>query len=117
MSYTIHYHITNDSLRVNKIGGLPGENTVILLHDKMSASEADRLFNIVTADEFKNLKTEYKNPLISDGDQKRIIVEVKGQKKEINIANVYNEDIAKLIACVNMLLTEKFKIRYAKPGE
>jgi len=58
------------------------------------------------------LKNEYTDPLVSDGDQKRIIIQLNEKKKTIDVENVYNKLIASLIEKVNFLLKEGLKIRY-----
>jgi len=112
MSYTLHYHITKDSITIVKLDGLQGTHTVRLLEKKLTVIESNRILNIIKSPAFKSLKHQYKNALIEDGDRKRINIQLDKQKKTIEIANVYNKEVARLINNVNPVLDEKYKIKY-----
>lgn len=112
MAYTLQYHITNDSVSVIRLNGLKAEHSVYLLKKTLDAGSRNQLFNLLSSSSFRSLKNEYKNPLISDGDQKRVVIQLNGQKKIIEIENVYNEEIARLIYKVNRILKGEFKIKY-----
>lgn len=114
MSYTLHYHITKDSLTIIKLNGLQNANTIHLMKKKLSIVERDRILKVIKSPSFKSLKHQYKNSLIEDGDRKRIVIQLDNQKKTIEIANVYNKEIASLINSINTVLDEKYKIRYLK---
>jgi hypothetical protein len=114
MAYTLHYHITNDSVSVIKLNGLNAEHSVCLLQKKLDPVNRSQLLNLLSSSSFKSLKNEYKNPLVNDGDQKTVVIQLNGQKKIIEIENIYNEEIARLIYKVNRVLKDEFKIKYVK---
>jgi hypothetical protein len=114
MAYTLQYHITNDSVSIIRLNGLKVEHSICLLQKKLDLMNSNQLLNLLSSSSFKRLKNEYKNPLISDGDQKRVVIQLNGQKKIIEIENVYNEAIARLIYKVNRVLKGEFKIKYVK---
>ena len=114
MSYTLHYQVTNDSIKIIKLNGLRSEHSVFLLREKLPVIQRDSLLNLIKSKSFKRLKKEYKNSLIEDGDRKRVVIQLNDEKKTIEIVNVYNKEIAKLFYSINHHLKEELKIRYIK---
>jgi hypothetical protein len=114
LAYTLNYHVTNDSISIVRLNGLRHEPSICLFQKKLAPQIKCRILDLLLSPTFKTLKNEYKNSLITDGDQKRIVFDINGQKKIITIQNVYNTEIAQLIFEVNRGLKNKFKIKYSK---
>ena len=114
LAYTLNYHVTNDSLSIVRLNGLRHEPSICLFQKKLDPQIKCRILDVLLSPAFKSLKNEYKNSLITDGDQKKIVVDINGQKKTITVQNFYNVEIGQLIFEVNRGLKNKFKIKYSK---
>lgn len=63
---------------------------------------------------FLSLKNEYKNPLVSDGDRKKIMIQYNGKVKNIVLSNFYQKDVAQLFDLINCIVLKRLKIKYKK---
>ena len=116
MAFTLQYHITNDSLIVTRYNGFKGERTALLLQKKLTEAQEVNIANLIKSPSFKSLKNAYRNALVADGDQKKVVIQSNGKKKTIEIENVYNNEVAKLIDDINCAVDHEFKIRYTEPS-
>ena len=114
MAYTTFYKINNDSIIVSSIGGLENETNKVLLSRTIKDGEKSRLYNFLSTFPLDTIATEYKNPLVQDGDQKRVEIVFTNKKKTIDIENVYQRDMDRLFTVINDMLEKNLKIRYAK---
>lgn len=114
MSYTMHYKIDVDSLSVIAIDNLQGGRSRNLIMRKMAESEKKSIAEFLSNFPFERLDSLYINPLVNDGDQKKIIILFEDKRKVIEIENVYQKDIDSLIVNVNKLLNYDARIKYNK---
>jgi hypothetical protein len=114
MAYTIHYKINNDSLTVTTISGIVGESDKMIISRKINQKEEKILCDFLSSFPIDSLATEYKDPLVSDGDQKRIEIIFNNKKKTIDVENFYQKDIDHLLNTVNQILGKDIQIKYKK---
>ena len=114
MAYTTHYKIKNDSIIVTGISGVQNEENKTLLSRAISKNEKKNLYDFLSSFPLDSLATEYKNPLVEDGDQKRIEIVFNDKKKTINIENFYQKDLGNLFNVVNQVLEKDMQIKYRK---
>lgn len=114
MSYTMHYKIDDDSLRVIAIDNIQGGRSRNLINRKMAENEKQSIAEFLSNFPFESLDSLYINPLVNDGDQKKIIILFENKRKVIDVENVYQKDIDSLIVTVNKLLSYDARIMYNK---
>lgn len=114
MSYTLHYRITPDSLFVKSESGIEGEDPKVLVKSKISEVDSESIANLLHSLPWDELEESYSNPLVEDGDQKIIKVQIGNRRKEIEALNVHIPELAKLFECVNRLLDPDYEIKYSK---
>ena len=114
LSVTLHYHIDNDSVIVEKEGGVQDDETQRLISKRLNNAETQRIIEGLSSLPITKLEDKYIDPLTEDGDQKTIELIFGEVKKEIEISNVYVEDLAILITLVNDLLDPESRITYSK---
>lgn len=112
MAYTTLYKVNDDSVIVSNISGLEKEGNKILLSRKINEAEKEKLYNFLSTFPLDTISAEYKNPLIDDGDQKRVEIIFANKKKTIDLENVYQEDMERLFTIVNEVLEKKMQIKY-----
>jgi hypothetical protein len=112
MSLSLYYHIDQDSIIVKRISGLENESDSILSKRKMTLKEKKVFSNFLSSFQVDSLKTEYINPLIDDGDKKKIRIRVNEKIKEIDISNVSDNRLVHFFSFVNQFFDSRLKIRY-----
>jgi hypothetical protein len=115
MAYTTFYTISDDSVTVKYISGIKNEADSILMKKSLSESECKVICNFLSSHNIYHLKNKYSTPLVDDGDQKRLIIEVDGKTKTIEIANFYQKDIGELFETINKILSNNLRIKYKAP--
>jgi hypothetical protein len=114
MAYTIKYKITTDSLIINNIGGVQNESVRVILQRALTQSEVQKMQDFLSSFPIDNLRNEYRNPLVQDGDRKKVEIKFNKKEKIIELENVYQEDMDRLFNKVNQMLENDMKIRYEK---
>lgn len=114
MAYTRHYQLSMDSLLVGETGGIEGDDSTILLKREVSQSDTELLCANLQTFPFESIGEKYDNPLIDDGDIKRIRLTYNNRTKTIDVKNVYQKDVAQIIDLVNRILRDKFLIDYVE---
>ena len=113
MSFTILYAITDDSLIVKRLSGITKEKDKTLVKRLLRSNERKIFLDYFSFLNIDSLKNEYKNPLIEDGDRKRVMIQLNNkQSKTIDIANCYQKDLASLFNLVNQIVSPELKIIY-----
>jgi hypothetical protein len=110
----MHYKIDDDSLRVIAIDNIQGGRSRNLINRKMAENEKQSIAEFLSNFPFESLDSLYINPLVNDGDQKKIIILFENKRKVIDVENVYQKDIDSLIVTVNKLLSYDARIMYNK---
>jgi hypothetical protein len=114
MSYTLFYHVSNDSLVVKRITGISNEKDSVIVKEKLSQKHCILFSKFLNTFKIDRLKSKYINPLVEDGDRKRVTIQIGPKIKTIEIANVYQKDIASLFDLTNQILPTDLKIIYNK---
>ena len=112
MSYTMYYHVSNDSLVVKKFSGISNEKDSVIINEKLSQKNCLLISNFLRDFKVNKLKNKYADPFINDGDQKKIVIQIRGKAKTIEVANVYQKEIASLFDILNQILPRGLKISY-----
>ncbi len=113
-AYTTYYKIDSDSINVTIENGIQGESDKIILRRRMKDTEKKSLYNFLLSFPIDRLDTIYKNPLVEDGDQKRIEISICGKRKTIDIENFYQKDLARLFNNINEFFEKDIQINYVK---
>jgi hypothetical protein len=113
MSYTMFYDITDDSLIIKKLNGVKGEKDTVLVKRLLTGDERRLFSDCFPFLNIDSLKNEYNNPLVEDGDRKRIVIQLDNKaSKTIDVANYYQRDLAILFNRVNRIVPPELKITY-----
>lgn len=112
MASTIYYYIDNKSLTVESISGIENEKDSVLLKRSITAKEEKLLTNFLSSFKVNNLKSSYVDTLVEDGDRKKIKLIINENSKEIEISNMYNEQLADLFNVINQLVDKSLWITY-----
>jgi hypothetical protein len=114
LAYTTYYKINSDSISVTAINGVQGGSNKLILSRVIKDAERKAMYDFLSAFPLDKIDTAYKNPLVEDGDQKRIEIDFRGKKKVIDIENFYQKDMAELFNKVNEFLEKNSQIYYKK---
>lgn len=114
MAYTTQYRISNDSLIVNNISGIQNEGNKALLERRLTQSEEKKIHDFLSLFPLDSLSNEYKNPLVQDGDRKKVEIKFNNKIKVIELESVYQKDMDDLFNTVNQMLEKNMKIKYEK---
>lgn len=112
MAHTMYYHIDNRSLVVKSISGIENEKDSIFLKRKISKEEEKILTDFLSSFKINNLKNSYVNPLVDDGDRKKINLTINSESKQVEVANMYDEQLAQLFIVINQIVDEHLRIQY-----
>ena len=112
LAKSVHYHITNDSLVIIEVDAISADEENVVVRRKLETDEKQILPNVLSGFPFAEMLCEYKNPLVQDGDQKRFEITYDGKNKVIDVANVYNAQIAELVKVANVLVPKSYQIHY-----
>ncbi|WP_291913286.1 hypothetical protein [Chitinophaga sp. CB10] len=115
MAYTLNYIVENDSLKVTFYDGISGKPDSLLLVGKLTDSVSLLLCDHLASFDIDTLKEEYINRHIEDGDRKSIILMVGNKTKKVYTANYKQDQLVKIYDILNMMVDEKYRIRYYKP--
>lgn len=115
MTYTTFYKIDADSVTVKYISGVQDEKDSILMQKSVSRSECKMVLNFLLSHNIARLKNKYGNPMVDDGDRKRIVFNVNGKSKTVDIANFYQKDMNELFDIINRIVSKDLKIKYKRP--
>jgi hypothetical protein len=116
MAYTTFYKIDTDSVTVEYIGGVKNEKNSTLMKRHLGKEECKMVCNFFSSHNIDQLKNKYSNPLVDDGDQKRVILKIKGKAKTIEIANFYQKDMGELFDVINKIVNKDLQIKYKRPS-
>jgi len=114
MAYTTFYKINSDSIVVTNISGVVNEENKILLSKETNASEQEKIYNFLSSFPLESLANEYTDPLVEDGDRKKVEIIFANKKKTIDLENFYQKDIDQLFTVVNQVLDKSMQIKYSK---
>ena len=115
MAYTIFYHINDDSVLIEFLNGVENGHDSILLKRSLIETERAALCNYLSSFDIDTLNTDYLNPLVEDGDQKKVTLQVGSKKRTVNISNFYQKDMGGLFEVVNNVINDnRYKIKYRK---
>ncbi len=112
MSVTFHYHVSNDGLRIERVSGLQGEGSHIIVENKITDAEIKKIAEALSSLSINSLKDEYVDPLTEDGNQKTIELTFGEKRKKIRVYNVFVKDLATIIGLVNSVLESEYFIKY-----
>jgi hypothetical protein len=116
MAYTTLYSLNNKAITVKFINGLQNGKDSVLLRRSLSDSECRIIFDFFASHDVNLLKNNYSNPLVDDGDRKRVILNIKGKSKTIEIANFYQKDMGELFDAINKIVNKGLQIKYKRPS-
>lgn len=114
MAYTMYYHIDNDSLTVKRISGIKEEKDSVLIERKINKQEQQVFIYFLSSKNIFALKNKYSNPLVDDGDRKKIVVQFGSRTKTLEVNNFYQKDIGKLVDIINQIVSKDVYIDYKK---
>lgn len=114
MAYTMYYHIDNKSLIIKNISGINNEKDTILVERKLNENERNLFFAFFDSFDIDTLKNEYTNPLVEDGNRKKITIQLNQKTKTIGIANSYQKDLDSLVNLMNRLIPANLRITSIK---
>ena len=83
MAYTTFYKINSDSIMIASISGVVNEANKILLSRETKASEQQKIYNFLSSFPLENLANEYKDPLVEDGDRKRVEIIFANKRRRL----------------------------------
>jgi hypothetical protein len=106
------YRLASSSLQIVLLSGVVGEGDSIVYERLLSKQEKLEVKEFVTAFPLTTLQNTYVTPAMSDGDQKVFVFAVGKIKKQVKVANYYQEDLGALINLMNGLVPNEFKISY-----
>jgi len=116
MAYTTFYKIDADSVTVEYIGGIKNERDSVLMKRQLREDECKVVWNFISSHNIDHFKDKYSNPLVDDGDRKRVILNIKGKSKTIEIANFYQKDMGELFDVINKIVNKDLQIKYKRPS-
>jgi len=116
MAYTTFYKIDADSVTVQGISGINNEHDSILMQRSLSEQECKMVWGFLSSHNITGLKNKYSNPLVDDGDRKRVILDVKDKSKTIEIENFYQKDMGELFDVINKIVNKDLQIKYKQPS-
>jgi hypothetical protein len=116
MAYTIFYSISNKDITVKYVTSVKNGQDSILLKRALSENECEMVSIFLESHHIEQLKNKYSNPLIDDGDQKKVVIEANGKAKTIEISNFYQKDMGELFDTLNKILNKDLRIRYKTPS-
>jgi len=116
MAYTIFYKIDNDSVTVKYISGIRNGKDSVLMQRTIRANECKMVWNFFQSHDINRFKDKYSNPMVDDGDQKRVVFNVKGKSKAVEIANFYQRDMGELFGVINKIVDKGLQIKYKRPS-
>jgi hypothetical protein len=114
MAYTMYYHIDNDSLVVKRLSGIKEEKDSVLIERKINKDEQKVFIDFLSSQKIFTLKNKYSNPLVDDGDRKKIVVRFGSRTKTLEVTNFYQKDIGRLIDIINQTVNKDLYIDYRK---
>jgi hypothetical protein len=112
MAFAIIYHLDKDNIQVTFSGGIEGETDSVVYEKRLSATEKEEMAKFFSDFPITDLQEKYINPNMDDGDQKIFEFKIGKIEKQIQESNVYQEDLASLVAFINALVSEHYKMRY-----
>jgi hypothetical protein len=115
MAYTTLYYLNAGNMTVKYISGIKDERDSLLSERKLSESECKMVWDFLSSHNINNLKNKYSNPFVDDGDRKRVIIQVNGKTKTIEIENFYQKDMGELFNIINKIVGKSLKIEYKPP--
>ncbi|WP_431209670.1 hypothetical protein ACQ86N_26445 [Puia sp. P3] len=101
MAYTTFYKIDANSVTVKYISGIENEKDSVLMQRLLKESECKMVLNFLSSHNVERFKVKYSNPMVDDGDRKRVVFTVKGKSKTVEIANFYQKDMGELFSVLN----------------
>jgi len=75
---------------------------------KLTKTEKEKLNEFLSDFPLQTLKKSYVNRNVKDGIQMKFIIEINNNSKEIFVANVFQEDLGKLVALISPMLPDNF---------
>lgn len=115
MAYALNYIVGEDSLRITFDDGITGRTDSILFNKSIPDSLSSILCSHLTSFSIDTLKDEYINKNIEDGDRKSITLQVGSRIKKVYTANYRQDQLVRIYDILNIILNERYKIRYYKP--
>ena len=116
MAYTIFYKIDADSVTVKFISGIKNEKDSILMQRPIRENECKMVWDFLSSHNIEHLKDKYSNPMVDDGDRKRVVFTVKDKSKTVEIANFYQKDMDALFSVINKIVNKDLQIKYKRPS-
>jgi len=113
-----YYHLTSDSLIIEKKNFKTGEKFDIAL--KLNFSEKSKLKRILRTNRIINLSNSYFNKALSHPKSYVFTFNIKGKEKVVQIQQFYVSELGKITDFINMVLKNNksmVEIYYPKPNE
>lgn len=112
MAYTTLYSLTNNTIVVKYINGLKNGKDSFLLKRGLSEDDCKIISDFFSSHDISRLNSSYSNNMVDDGDQKKVMIEVDGKVKKIEISNFYQKDLGELFDAINKLVGKTIRIKY-----
>jgi hypothetical protein len=112
MSQTVFYKIDSDSIFVQRISSVVGEKDSVLMYKSLDDREYKTILNYLLSHDISEFKEKYSDPLIQDGNRKKVILNIGNKSKAIDIQNCYQKDLGELFELVNKIVTTNIQIKY-----
>jgi hypothetical protein len=74
------------------------------------------VWDFLSSHDIERFKDKYSNPMVDDGDRKRVVFTVKGKSKTVEIANFYQKDMDALFSVINKIVNKDLQIKYKRPS-
>jgi hypothetical protein len=116
MAYTTFYKIDGESVTVKAISGIKNEKDSILMQRPISENECEMMLDFLSSHNIERFKDKYSNPMVDDGDRKKVVFDFKGKSRTVEIANFYQKDMGEMFDVINKIVNKDLQIKYKRPS-
>ncbi|HVP12375.1 MAG TPA: hypothetical protein VMV94_14455 [Phycisphaerae bacterium] len=110
--YGYRYEVSPKSIQVTTLNDF-GDEPRIVWQSPLTDEQSKSLTACLDRLPLGTLKERYDNPDVDDGLGLNFRIELaKTAKKTIEVHEIYQQDLAGLVHCINALVPEKYKIGY-----
>ena len=111
LAYSVLYDLTNEKLTITFRDELENKNDSILYSTSDLPKKQLKKISEINID---NLKTDYRNDCIDDGDIKSFSFKKDTTAKTIHLSNYYHPELSPAIELINEIVPKKYKMNYNK---
>ncbi len=89
-----------------------GDEFALISEFDLTAKAMEKIYNTVKKEKFFNLKPEYRDPTVMDGDYAEMEITADGKTHTVKTVNIKVDAFDNIVRVINALLPEEARIRY-----